>query len=135
MPRPIILCVDDEKTVLNSLRQELEHGLGNAFLLELAESAEEGLEVLQELIHSGHEVQVVITDQLMPGMKGDQFLIQVHRINPNIRKIMLTGQANADSVGNAVNHAALYRYIAKPWDDVELRETVQQAALSFTGNK
>jgi histidine kinase len=135
MVKPIILCVDDEKTVLNSLRQELEYNLGNKYLLELAESAEEGLEIIRELTSAGYDIHVVISDQLMPGMKGDEFLIRINREYPEIRKILLTGQANADAVGNAVNHANLYRYIAKPWDEKDLRLTVEEAAKSFTLNK
>lgn len=135
MLKPIILCVDDEKTVLNSLRQELEFGLGNQFVFELAESGEEGLEIIQDILNRGLDLQVVISDQLMPGMKGDQFLIEVNKLNAEIRKILLTGQANADSVGNAVNNANLYRYISKPWDEKDLRLTVEEAAKSYTLNK
>jgi serine phosphatase RsbU (regulator of sigma subunit)/FixJ family two-component response regulator len=135
MLKPIILCVDDEKTVLNSLRQELEFSLGNHFVFELAESGEEGLEIVNDLLARGMDLQVVISDQLMPGMKGDQFLIEVNKLNQDIRKILLTGQANAESVGNAVNNANLYRYIAKPWDEKDLRLTVEEAAKSFALNK
>ena len=56
----------------------------------------------------------------MPGMNGDDFLIRVHRIIPAARSIMLTGQSNADAVGNALNHARLYRYISKPWEETDL---------------
>ncbi len=135
MVKPVILCVDDEKTVLNSLRQELEFGLGGNYVFELAESAEEGLEIIQELMGQGTDIHVVISDQLMPGMKGDQFLIEVNKLNSSIRKILLTGQANAESVGNAVNNAGLYRYIAKPWDEKDLRLTVEEAAKSYYLNK
>jgi serine phosphatase RsbU (regulator of sigma subunit)/DNA-binding NarL/FixJ family response regulator len=131
MPRPVIVCVDDEKTVLSGLKQELEFGLGKLYEFEIAESAEEGLELVRELIDDGVAVPVIISDQLMPGMKGDELLIHIHKINPNIRKILLTGQASADAVGNALNHAALYRYIGKPWDQADLKLTVERAAESF----
>lgn len=131
MPRPVIVCVDDEKTVLSGLKQELEFGLGKFYEFEIAESAEEGLELVKELMDDGVAVPVVISDQLMPGMKGDELLIHLHQLNPNIRKILLTGQASADAVGNAVNHAGLYRYIGKPWDQHDLKLTVERAAESY----
>lgn len=133
--KPVILCVDDEKTVLNSLRQELEYSLGTHYVFELAESAEEGIEILNDLFLQGHDVPVVISDQLMPGMKGDEFLAHVHKLSPDVRTILLTGQASAQSVGNAVNQAGLFRYIAKPWDDKDLRLSVEEAAKSYFLNR
>ncbi len=131
MPRPVIICVDDEKTVLSGLKQELEFGLGRAYEFEIAESAEEGLELIRELLGEGLHVPLVISDQLMPGMKGDEMLVALHQIAPNTRKILLTGQASADAVGNAVNHANLYRYIAKPWEQQDLKLTVEGAVSSY----
>lgn len=135
MAKPVIICVDDEKIVLTSLRQELEHGLGDQFNFEIAESGEEGLELIDEFLDMGIDIPVVISDQLMPGMKGDEFLTEVNRKGPQIRKILLTGQASADAVGNAVNKANLYRYIAKPWDEKDLRLTVAEAAKSYLVNQ
>jgi len=71
MTKPVILCVDDEISVLESLKQELEFSLGQFYTFEIAESAEEGLEILDELMGQGRDIPVVISDQLMPGMKGD----------------------------------------------------------------
>ncbi|MCS6905328.1 MAG: SpoIIE family protein phosphatase [Bacteroidia bacterium] len=131
MEKPIILCVDDEKSVLNGLRDELKFELGEKYSIEISESGKEALLVLDDVLQQGIEVPVVISDQLMPEMKGDEFLIQVHQRKPEIRKILLTGQATAEAVGNAVNKARLYRYIAKPWDAKDLVMTVEQAALSY----
>ena len=130
-----ILCVDDEITVLQSLEQELGFGLGNEFSFEIAQSGEEGLEIIEELAQSGNNIPVIISDQLMPGMKGDQFLIEAHKRLPNTQKIMLTGQASADSVGRALNHAKLYRYIPKPWEEKDLLITVKEAVKSYLTNQ
>lgn len=135
MAKSVILCVDDEKTVLTSLKQELEYGLGGEYAVEIAESGEEGLEVMEDLMHLGIDVPVIISDQLMPGMKGDEFLVAVNKINDVSRKILLTGQASADAVGNAVNQANLYRYISKPWEETDLRMTVEEAVRSFFLNQ
>ena len=131
MDKPIILCVDDEKSVLNALRDEIKFELGNDFSIEISESGEEGLNILQEFISFGIDIPVIISDQLMPGMKGDEFLTEVYQLNPAIRTILLTGQATAESVGNAVNKARLYRFISKPWDGKDLLLTVREAAKSY----
>lgn len=131
MEKPIILCVDDEKSVLNGLRDELKFELGERYSIEISDSGKEALIVLDDILQQEIEVPVVISDQLMPEMKGDEFLIEVHLRKPEIRKILLTGQATAEAVGNAVNKARLYRYIAKPWDAKDLIMTVEQAAHSY----
>jgi adenylate cyclase len=122
-----IVCVDDERIILSGLKDQLRSRFGGALKIELAESGEEGLEVLEELRGRGVEVPVVISDQLMPGMKGDEFLAKVHGIDPRIRTILLTGQATAEAVGEAVNKAQLYRFIAKPWSEEDLALTVREA--------
>ncbi|MGB0560881.1 MAG: sensor histidine kinase [Spirulinaceae cyanobacterium] len=127
-----IVCVDDEPTILQSLKLELESALGTDCLVELAQGGEEALEVLEELHAESYQVAVVIADYIMPGLKGDELLIQVHSQDPRILKIMLTGQADAQAVGNAVNAANLYRYISKPWDEMDLILTVKEAVRSFT---
>ena len=74
MSNPTILCVDDERNVLLSIRTQLMRYFPD-FMIEIAESAEEALEVVEDLIDSGHELPLVIADQIMPNMRGDQFLI------------------------------------------------------------
>ena len=128
MAKPIILCVDDEKTVLNSLRQELEFALGAAYSFELAESAEEGLEVIEELLAEGREIRVVISDQTMPGMTGESFLSQVHKKLPRIGKILLTGDSSKEGVNGGVYAGSKFPCLVKPWDNVRLRELVVSMA-------
>lgn len=127
MAQRCILCVDDEPMILSSLKLQLRSALGGGFAIELAESGEEGLEVLDELIEEGVNVPVVISDQLMPGMKGEAFLAAVHERDPRIRTILLTGQATAEAVGAAVNTARLYRFLSKPWTEADLGLTLREA--------
>ncbi len=127
-----ILLVDDEPIVLEGLAEELLRNFGQDYQIEAAESGEEALEILEELQVEGIEVAVVISDQVMPGLKGDELLSQIHLQYPDILKIMLTGQAGADAVGNAVNSANLYRYIAKPWDATDLNLTVKEALSKYS---
>ncbi|MBX3101528.1 MAG: SpoIIE family protein phosphatase [Bacteroidetes bacterium] len=135
MAKPLIICVDDERIVLDSLRSELSSNFGDRFSFEIADNGEEALQLISEANAEGIDIPVVISDQLMPGMKGDEFLIAVNKIYPDSKKILLTGQASAEAVGNAVNFARLYRYIAKPWEQNDLKLTVEEAARAFMLDK
>ena len=68
---------------------------------------------------------IIVSDWLMPGTKGDEFLIQVHAKYPQIVKIMLTGQADLAAIERAKKLANLYRCLFKPWDENELVETIE----------
>ncbi len=116
MSRVAIICVDDEEIILSSLGEQLKRSIGKDYDIELASSGLEALSLCYELEAEGINIALVISDQMMPGMSGDEFLIRLHASYPKTLKILLTGQAGADSVGNIVNSASLYRYIAKPWD-------------------
>ncbi|NJL45267.1 MAG: PAS domain-containing protein [Leptolyngbyaceae cyanobacterium SM2_3_12] len=77
------------------------------------------------------EVPLVIADQIMPGMKGDALLIDLHTRYPEMIKVMLTGQARAEDVGNVVNRGDLYRFLAKPWNETDLVLTVTEALRRY----
>jgi len=125
MPKRAILCVDDETLVLENLEIELQKAFGDAYDYEFAESAEEALEVIDELYEDDVEIVIIVSDWLMPGMKGDEFLIQVHQKLPTIIKIMLTGQADDKAIERAQDQANLHRCLSKPWDSKELIEIIR----------
>lgn len=129
--RRAILCVDDEPDLLDALRSQLRHGLGGAYLIETAQDGEEGEEVFDELMADGYQVPLVIADYIMPRMKGDELLRRIHAVSPECRKILLTGHATPEAVGNAVRYAGLYRYLAKPLDMQDLLLTVDEALASW----
>jgi len=131
MSKKVILVVDDEKIVLDSIKTEFRNEFGNEFRIEVAESGNEALEIIYECVSSETDVPIVISDHIMPGMMGDELLERIHRIIPDTLKIMLTGQANSTAVGNAVNKANLYRYISKPWDSRDLSLTIREAVKSY----
>ncbi len=126
-----ILLVDDDPMVLSSIAEELQRNFGRDYQIEATESGQEALEIIEEMHLEGIEVAVVISDQLMPGIKGDELLSQIHVQYPDILKILLTGQAAAETVGHAVNSANLYRYIAKPWHPIDLNLTVKEALSKY----
>jgi CheY-like chemotaxis protein len=125
MSKPVILCVDDEIVVLNSLKIQLKNEFNDSFLYEVAESADEAMEILEELQEDNTDILVIVSDWLMPGVKGDEFLINVHKNFPNIIKIMLTGQANEEAIERTKKQANLHSCLHKPWDKNELIETIK----------
>ncbi len=106
---------------------ELQEAFGNMYLYELAESAEEALEIMEDLDKEGLRIIIIISDWLMPGMKGDEFLIYAHEKYPHIIKILLTGQASEEAIERAKKEANLYRCFFKPWDSRELIQSIQSA--------
>ena len=120
----VILCVDDEPIILLTLRQELRKRFGSNFQYETAMSADEALAILEELADSGKDVRLVISDWMMPGMKGDEFLILAHKLYPNIKSIMVTGHADHEAIERVKKEAATYAVFPKPWDRKKLTEAV-----------
>jgi CheY-like chemotaxis protein len=122
-----ILCVDDEIVVLDSLKTQLKSAFGDVYRYEVAEDANEALELIDELIETQVKIILIVADWLMPGMKGDEFLIQVHQQYPAIVKIMLTGQADETAIERAREQANLLCCIHKPWSETELIEAIRTA--------
>ena len=135
MKKPVIICVDDEPSVLDSLKIELKKALGNECLIETSEGGQEALELLAELREEEYEVALVLCDYIMPDIKGDALLKKMHEMVPNTLKIMLTGQADLQAVSNAIKYARLYRYIPKPWEAEDLKLTVVEAVHSYLQDK
>ncbi len=125
MSKPAILCVDDEIVVLESLELELEKAFDDAYLYETAESADEAMEIIEELQEESITLIVIVSDWLMPGIKGDEFLINVHNKFPNTVKILLTGQADESAIERAKSQANLYSCLRKPWNSKDLIETIK----------
>ena len=122
-----ILCVDDDLLVLTSLKSQINRIFANQFIIELAESGVEALEVLDFLQEEGVETLLIISDWLMPNMKGDEFLIQAHKKFPKVSKIMLSGQADESAIQNAYDNADMSAFISKPWKEEDIKEKIINA--------
>ena len=127
MSESAILCVDDEVVILDSLKEQLKRMFGDRFIYEVAESANEAWEVIEELQADDIDVIVIVSDWLMPGTKGDEFLIQIHKRFPHLKTIMLTGQANAEAIARAEKEAELHACMYKPWTEKELEQIISSA--------
>ncbi|NJM60853.1 MAG: response regulator [Oscillatoriales cyanobacterium RU_3_3] len=124
MNKPVILCVDDEPDILNTLKMQLKQEFKDNYFYELAESGDEALELIEDFQEAA-QVIVVVSDWLMPGIKGDELLIKIHQKHPKVVKVMLTGQADAAAVKRAVKNADLYCCLYKPWKSKDLIETIR----------
>lgn len=134
MKKKAIVCVDDENIILESLGEQIKNIFGSEYIYESAENAEEGMEVIEELDEENIDVLVIVSDWLMPGKKGDDFLIEVHKKFPKIVKVMLTGQADEKAIRNAVDNAELHAYLAKPWSAEDLEQVIK-TGLAKNENK
>ncbi len=131
MIKSYIICIDDEKIILDSLQYELRFAFEEEHIIEVSENAQDALHLLEELLQDGNHVPVVICDYIMPEMKGDELLARIHERSPLTRKIMLTGQSNVEGITYVINYADLYRFIAKPWHSQDLVLTVREGIKSY----
>lgn len=114
-----ILLVDDEENILSSLRRLLRR---DGYRILAATSAAEGLELLAK-----NPVDVIVSDQRMPAMTGVEFLRRVKTIHPHIVRIVLSGYTELQSITDAINEGAIYKFLTKPWDDEQLRANIEEA--------
>lgn len=125
MNRKAIICIDDEPIILDSLLEQLEIHFGPDYLYEGAESAEEAYEIIEDLEEEDVEIEFIVCDWLMPGMKGDEFLMKIDLKYPNVVKVLLTGQADAESVYELKKEADLFGIVHKPWEKGELINVIK----------
>ncbi len=114
-----LLLVDDEPNVLASLKRLLRRD-GYQIL-----TADNGIEGLQQL--AKHPVDIIVSDQRMPGMTGVEFLRQAKALYPDTVRIVLSGYTELQSVTDAINEGSVYRFLTKPWDDDQLRNFITEA--------
>lgn len=113
-----LLIIDDEEEILKALRRQFRR----EYDVYVAVNAEEGLRIIKEV-----PVQVIITDQRMPGITGVQFLARAKKELPDATRLLLTGYADIQAVIDAINEGNVFRYITKPWDAQELATIVREA--------
>ena len=135
MSNSVILCIDDENIVLEALTEQLQQRLGDCYDIETAESGEEALELLEELLGEQIEVPIAIVDYLMPGMKGDEVMRQLHIQSPTTLTILLSGHVGNEEMRYTINRGNLHRYIAKPWDREQLFLIINEAIELFSHDK
>lgn len=126
-PIVTILCVDDEKNILSSLRRLLRP---EGYEIQLANSGAEGLDILSKM-----PIDLVISDMRMPEMNGAQFLEKVYELYPDTVRILLTGYSEISSTIDAINKGSIYKYISKPWEEHDLKLTLRNALAARSVEK
>jgi DNA-binding NtrC family response regulator len=116
----VILFVDDEPDVLALLRRTFPADEGYEALT--APGAEEALRVLAE-----REVDLLVTDQRMPGLSGVELVERARSLQPDLCAILLTAYTDPRDIVDAINRGQIYRYLVKPWESADLRQTVLRA--------
>lgn len=119
MAQYTILIVDDDENVLKSLTRAL---IDDKYVVRTAVSGEEGLLKLEN-----HDIDLVISDQRMPGMGGLEFLKKIQAEYPETLTIMLTAYGDIETAIGAINEAGVHKFILKPWHEAELRVTIMRA--------
>jgi len=121
-----ILIVDDEPANLRTLARLFR----DDYEVLTAASGDEALALLGQ-----HDVALLITDQRMPGMTGIELLKRTAPLRPRMVRIILTGYTDVDALVEAINCGQVYRYVAKPWDNEDLRLTVRRGLEHFESHK
>jgi diguanylate cyclase (GGDEF)-like protein/PAS domain S-box-containing protein len=114
-----LLLVDDEPSILNALKRLLRR---EGYTVLTAEGGEAALEIL-----ATHPAQVIVSDQRMPGMSGVELLSRVRELYPDTRRIILSGYSDISTLSDAINRGAVWKFIAKPWDDEALKAEIGHA--------
>ena len=122
-PSETLLLVDDEAGVLNSLKRLLRR---EGYRILTTTDPNEGLQML-----AGNDVQVIISDQRMPQMSGTEFLNRVKDLHPDTIRMVLSGYTDLQSITDAINKGAIWRFLTKPWDDEALRKLVREAFREY----
>jgi PAS domain S-box-containing protein len=122
-----LLYVDDEVNLLAAIRRAMRH---SGYRVLVAASAREAFELLATT-----EVGVIVCDQRMRGMSGTEFLARVKQMYPHAVRMVLSGYTDLQSVTDAVNRGAIFKFLTKPWIDEELDEAVREAFAEFEAKR
>ena len=119
-----VLVVEDEPEVREAIARDLDP-FRSMFRLEFAEDAEDARAAIADCEDHGDRLALMLADHLLPGERGTDLLIALHAERPDIKKVLITGQAGHGDTIRAINQADLDHYIAKPWSADELQKVVR----------
>ena len=132
MEKLFIVCVDDQREVLSTLTQNLAI-FEKHVVIEDCETANEALEVMDEIDADGDYLALIISDHVMPGKNGVEYLTEVKNDERFLKtkKILLTGLATHKDTIEAINNAGIDQYLEKPWDGDHLIKVVKELVTKF----
>ncbi|MGH2620605.1 MAG: response regulator, partial [Anaerolineales bacterium] len=119
MAKPVILTVDDDPQVLNSVERDLRQHFRGEYRIVKAGSGSQALQAAQELKRRNDPLALFLVDQRMPVMTGTEFLAQAIKLYPEARKVLLTAYADTEAAIQSINTLGLDHYLMKPWEPPE----------------
>ena len=119
MPKPILIAIDDDTSVLEAVVQDLRRQYGQFYRILRAASGQAALDTCRQLKERNEVVALFLSDQRMPGMTGVDLLQQVIPIYPEAKRVLLTAYADTEAAIRAINAAKIHYYLNKPWDPPE----------------
>ena len=119
MPKPIILAIDDDTSVLEAVVQDLRRHYGQEYRIIRAASGQAALDICRQLVDRKETVALFLSDQRMPGMTGVDFLQEAMKLYPEAKRVLLTAYADTEAAIRAINSAKIHYYLNKPWDPPE----------------
>lgn len=122
--QPTLLLVDDEDNILSALKRLLRN---EGYRIVASNDPEQALALLAELAAKGEQIDVVLSDQRMPTMSGTEFLRRVKDSHPDTVRLVLSGYTDLQSVTDAINEGAIYKFLTKPWEDENLKANLREA--------
>jgi thioredoxin reductase (NADPH) len=121
MTKPILLTVDDDPEVLSAIERDLRERYREDYLVLKARSGEEALQAAVEVQQRGKTIALFLVDQRMPGMTGTELLVELRKLFPEARRVLLTAYADTAAAIASINEIGLDHYLLKPWDPPEER--------------
>jgi thioredoxin reductase (NADPH) len=119
MPKPILLAIDDDSSVLEAVVQDLRRHYGQEYRIVRAASGPAALDICRQLLERKETVALFLSDQRMPGMTGVDFLQEAMKLYPEAKRVLLTAYADTEAAIRAINAAKIHYYLNKPWDPPE----------------
>lgn len=121
----VIICVDDEPSILMALQQQMIRAFANDFAIEIAENSESAIELIQNLLENDYRIATVVTDEMMPGMRGHQLINEIAKLSPDTHYVLLTGYIDAETIAGVKSNPKII-CLSKPWGYDELVRSIRE---------
>jgi DNA-binding NtrC family response regulator len=127
--REAILCIDDESIILMSLVSDIKDHFGEKFIYRASSNPLEVLDIVKKLIADGIDTITVVSDWLMPGMKGDELIDEISALFPNVRCVIITGHGKSSAMEKVRENPFICEIVDKPWRADHLMKVIEKARV------
>ena len=136
MAKPVIMTVDDDPGVLAAIERDLRRQYRREYRIVRASSGPEALDAARQLKERGQGVALFLSDERMPGMTGTQLLVELRKLYPDSRRVLLTAYSDTEAAIKGINDVGLDYYLLKPWNppELELYPLLDDLLADWTAN-